>query len=70
MIPVDDDIQPLIDWCEARHDVPVWTAYRALVFGLYQEHTGRMLDYGTLTVEAAINLISDDGRKNKPVWLK
>jgi hypothetical protein len=69
MIPADDDVQPLLEWHEAGGQGRVWTPYLALISGLYQENQDApSFDYGTATVELAIELINDPSRWNKPVW--
>lgn len=70
MLPIDDDLQSILEWCERNRGTVFWTEYLALLSGVYQEQTGKIIDHGTRNVEAAIYLIDHPQDKNQPVWLE
>lgn len=63
MIPVDDDISEII---HARGRK--WTVYRAIIAGLYTEHSGHRLDSSVVSVESAVRVISTPSIWNLDAW--
>lgn len=74
MIPIDDDVQEVLDWDVAMNDpkklIPFWNEYRVISYALWWTHSNHERHHlGSPSLEEAISVCQHRGIRNTRVWL-